>query len=137
MLHVQCQGCGSSAYIDCIPGCEQVIGAHIEGCPMASPPVSVTCRADSDCCKIDHDHQAAADACTADHSDQDCPDPPGKCPSHLSMQAWAHSGDVLPDHLADDCPGGHHGLGVEDCTVCRPVTITAMPGSTFITAVGG
>jgi hypothetical protein len=137
MLHVQCPGCGTSAYIDCIPGCDQVVGAHIAGCPMSDPAASITCRADSDCCKTDHDHQAAADNCPADHSDHPCPDEPGKCGVHLGMQMWAHDEDTLPDHLQGDCPGGHHGLGVQDCSVCRPLVITVPPGSTVIQAVGG
>jgi hypothetical protein len=37
-----------------------------------------------------------------------------------------------------ECPGGHCGVGVKDCTVCRPVTITMLPGAANITvSLGG
>lgn len=95
MIHVQCPGCGTSAHVNCIPGCEQVEGAHLDKCPGADLDSLVQCG----CCKQDHHHGAAANAC-----------------------AGRHAGDCGP--------------GTDGCTVCRPLIITMLPGTTLQPAGG-
>lgn len=74
------------------------------------PDASVACG----CCPQAHDHAAAANACPRGHEGQPCPHPEGKCTAVPAGQA---------------CPGGHCGLGVAGCTVCRPVTVIALGDS--------
>lgn len=75
--------------------------------PMKDPDGAVVCG----CCPEDHDHAAAANACPGGHDGQPCPLPAGACSA------------------GEACQGGHCGLGVAGCTVCRPVTITALGDS--------
>lgn len=147
MYHIQCRGCGTSAFADC--ACEalghdpSVAGAHHPQCSMADPDGLVICPASSACCQEDHAGDAdrrghAVLACPADHSEHGCPDPDG---CHLWASVKAHHASMsahqdglkltdpypLPDR-AEACPGGHHGLGVTDCRVCRALVITAVGG---------
>ena len=141
MLHVQCNGCHTSAYVDCScpPGWDPVAqGRHvpqvlIEGegnlaCPFGSIDAQVTCPAESGCCKLDHDH---AQPCPGGHGA--CPDPPGKCGTWKGARASVHPDDA--GQLPDACPGGHCHIDLEDCTGCRALTITVMPGSTRVQPV--
>ena len=54
MLHIQCQGCRASAYVDCAcPGLghdPMAAGAHHPGCLMADLGASVACPDGSGCC---------------------------------------------------------------------------------------
>lgn len=68
----------------------------------ADPDSAVQC----DCCPVDHHHGDAANSCATDHADHGCPAP-----------------DACGVFPTDGCGGGHCGLGVQDCTVCRPVII--------------
>jgi hypothetical protein len=147
MLHVQCRGCLTSAYLDC--HCELLghdlagVGAHAAGCPFADLGAQVVCPPGSPCCKQDHSHDATANACPQNHGTAPCPNP-GRC------ETWEQQKrDVVnldPDvhgqlkaslaHITGDCPGGHCGFGVPGCTVCRPVTVTVMPGSVHLKQAG-
>jgi hypothetical protein len=71
------------------------------------------------CCPQAHHHGQAANACPGGHGP--CPTP-DHCPVH---------------NAPGPCPGGHCGLGVPGCTVCRPVTITALSGTATLTAATG
>jgi hypothetical protein len=123
MLHVECQVCHTSAYVDPeAPGGMQALGV------LACPP-------GSGCCDDDHDHDEAANACPGGH---------GPCPVPDNCLVWLGMQPHLPDSRVRDtsagpCPGGHCGLGVPGCTVCRPLKITAMPGSVHAqrTVIGG
>jgi hypothetical protein len=69
------------------------------------------------CCPEDHDHDAAANSCdgiTGAHDGQ-------PCPKDRLCTVYTPAGDP--------CPGGHCAKGVSGCSVCRPLVITAMPGS--------
>lgn len=151
--HIQCQGCGTSAYVDC-GGCPpevfDVMGGHLPLCSMADAGANVSCPPGSGCCdgsdhpELSHDQQARQ--CEADHAAAghacghrepgDCRVYHGTIPERGPCSAALH-GKEIGDCTHDECPGGHHGLGVEQCTVCRPVTIIAMPGSATIHAVTG
>lgn len=79
------------------------------------PDVQLSCR----CCPQDHHHGYAANACpgiNANHEGVPCTHPDG-----------GQACNVLTE-LGDDCPGGHCGLGVDGCTVCRPVNIEFISG---------
>lgn len=65
------------------------------------------------CCPEDHDHNAAAAACPGanlNHADVPC-----------NEDDPVHGCHVTP--AGEDCPGGHCGLRIDGCTVCRPVHI--------------
>lgn len=100
-----------SPYVLSCDGC----GTTVPYVPGTSPGSQVACPPDSGCCQEDHDHDEAAAACAADHSAHPCPtaELPGACP-------------VTSDEA---CQGGHCGPGVQDCAVCRPITITAVAGA--------
>ncbi len=51
MLHVQHLNCGTSAYAECLPGCDAVPGAHLAGCPAADLDALVTCPPGAGCCE--------------------------------------------------------------------------------------
>ena len=139
MLLVECNGCRAKAFVDCkcpdghnpgavagfIEGVPVPVGHH-GTCPMADLGGTVTCEPGSDCCKLKHSHDAAANSCRETHEGHPCAHPdPARCP------VWRNTEGDGP------CPGGHHGLGVQDCSVCRPVTITVMPGSTNLQLAAG
>jgi hypothetical protein len=76
----------------------------------SNPGAALTCG----CCTLDHNHDAAANAC------------PGAGVNHEGAPCPAPQTCIALTPPDEDCPGGHCGLGVEGCTVCRPVTITIM-----------
>jgi hypothetical protein len=94
MLHVQCRGCQTSAYVDCScpEGHDPHVRGHHDACAFGDLDSQVTCPEDSNCCQENHNHGQEANACLAEH-DEPC------------------------------------GLDAPGCTVCRPLTITVMPGS--------
>jgi len=127
----------TSAYIDCIcPPQLQALGAHQVGCPMVNPDALVACPPGGPCCQQDHDHAAEANACPGGHGA--CPEPES-CRMHANVKAH-HAANAMAgpagDPPPDDCPGGHCHVGLDDCTVCRPLIITAMPGSASIVVPG-
>jgi hypothetical protein len=72
-LLVQCNGCGTTAVIDCpCPG-RGVNGHYDPACQVADLDAAVVCPPDSDCCKLDHHHGHAANACPG------IPDPDHVC----------------------------------------------------------
>lgn len=105
MLHLQCPGCHTSAYVGC--GCpdghDPGSSGHLPGCAMSNLGNAVVCPPNSGCCAEDHGpggHDGAANACSGEHD-------------------------------------GDHGKDNPDCTVCRPITITVMPGYTRLQPVAG
>jgi hypothetical protein len=162
-FHAMCPGCTTSAYLDCTcpPSFDPAAaGMHLDGvCALASPDGAVTCAEASDdprCCHDDHDHAAQANGCpvaAANGGDghRDCPEP-ATCPLHASVKAHyaatvayaaeANGGGaamlaVVGPEPPDDCPGGHCHWDLDDCTVCRPLILTAMPGSARLQPVTG
>jgi hypothetical protein len=121
-LHIQCQGCLTWEIVDCI--CPPGLGAHVSACPVDDLDAQVNCAGplSANCCKVAHNHGKAANACLGDHAEAPCSSgDPAKC------SVWANTeGD-------GDCPGGHCGVGVDGCTVCRPITITVLAGSVQMT----
>ena len=102
MLHIQCNQCG-----------KWTVAGPEAG---ADPASALECG----CCTQAHNHDLAANACPGaglNHQGAACSHPDG---------GWACN-VVTP--LGEDCPGGHCGLGVEGCTVCRPITITMLAGT--------
>lgn len=96
MLRVQCNQCKATAYTD----------------NGDNPDDALSCS----CCPADHSHGLSANTCggaALSHPDAACshPDP-------IACNVITPAGE--------DCPGGHCGLGVPGCMVCRPVTITAI-----------
>jgi hypothetical protein len=129
----QCGDCQAVAFVDCTcpPGVTDATGWHLAECQMENIQGQVQCREGAGCCTEDHSgtpdvkvgtivfhgHDAAAMACPGlgnNHPGADCPVGPS-C--------------VVVTEAGEDCPGGHCAKGVDGCTVCRPITITAMPGS--------
>ena len=104
MLHIQCNQCG-----------RWVVAGPEAG---ADPDSALACG----CCPADHNHGQAANACPGaglNHPGAPCPHPDGGRGRACNV--------ATP--LGEDCPGGHCGLGVEGCAVCRPITITLLAGS--------
>lgn len=131
MLHVECKGCHTSAYVDCrcpeIGHDPSVAGAHHPMCGMSDLSGTVVCPESSDCCKASEvhpgvSHDEAANACPGilDGHDAPCPEP-----------------DVCGVFQSEGCEGGHCHKDIPDCTVCRPLIVTVMPGSIVVTPVGG
>jgi hypothetical protein len=127
----------------CPPGHTQNVGAHHPECSHRDIDAAIQCG----CCPADHDHAAAANACPGGHEDAGCP-VPGNCTLWKGATADAahplyEGGHPLlgPYHrLADGippCPGGHCHKDVPGCTVCRPLIITVMPGTTITMAQAG
>lgn len=138
MIHAQCPGCLVQAFLECSCPPDYILynGRHGDGCSHAGIDANVTCDPASthpDCCHLDHDHAAAANACTGSHAGQPCPHPEHEC------RAWADmiAGQLHPLYKGPSpgpCPGGHCAKGTDGCTVCRPLIITAMPGTTVVPA---
>ena len=105
MFHVQCKQCGAWT---------------------TTPDVSdVGALKMCGCCAEDHDHDETANACPSaniGHQGVTCPEPDPVNQCHVTP-------------AGEDCPGGHCHVSLPDCTVCRPVTITLMPGSVAVPAV--
>lgn len=133
---VTCPGCSTQAFLECScpAGFVDAVGAHHGDCTHSNIDVNLICPPGSDCCQIDHDHGAAANACPRDHEGAACPD-------EDTCRIWrAGVPDVLhpqfdPATGVPPCPGGHCHKDVKGCTVCRPLVITVLPG-TQITMVG-
>lgn len=100
MIHIQCKQCGKWS----------VFGPEAG----ADPDAALQCG----CCPLNHHHGQAANACPGagiNHTGADCPEnEPENC--------------TVLTPVGVDCPGGHCGLGVSGCTVCRPITITLLAG---------
>lgn len=99
MKRIQCKQCFAEAQIT----------------PETDPHTVNICG----CCTIDHHHGEAAAACPGNggtgHPGEDCPHPnPDACTV------------VTPSGIP--CPGGHCGIGVSGCTVCRPLVHFAEVG---------
>jgi hypothetical protein len=127
MFTLSCDGgCGTIAYADCScpEGYDPHTAGHLPNCQMVNLDALVVCPPASDCCKEDHDHAAVANACEAAHTTP-CVDP-------LACKLWAnvlsHQDPDVPNDLPASCPGGHCGVGVPGCTVCRPITVIVPPG---------
>jgi hypothetical protein len=151
MFIVRCDGCGAETITGCACPPEMAnVPAHVADCPMLDLGAQVTCPPDSGCCQKPHSHDQAANACAVDHTGQPCPHPdPLACPTFrsgpgkggpgtgISCDPDAHAAGqhtACPAH-GDGCPGGHHAKGVEGCAVCRPVTISLVPGYTVLRPV--
>ena len=68
------------------------------------------------CCTADHHHGLAAEACPGNNAIGHVGAP---C-SHQNPMLCSVIG-TLEQRKGEPCPGGHCGVGVEGCTVCRPV----------------
>lgn len=127
----------TSAYLDCnCPPEVRGTDFHVDTCPLKNIDEQIVCAPGSSCCKVDHDHGAAANACATDHSAHECVTPKG-CPVHQGQNADAHRALAEAGEPVPDCPGGHCALGVQGCAVCRPLIITVMPGSMVTLAGNG
>jgi len=108
MLLVECKGCGTQAFTG----------------NGGDPDATLVCPPESDCCQEDHHHGQAANACTSGHGA--CPNP-DNCAVWLGMQPHQENSNQR-DTTTGPCPGNHCGVGVDGCTVCRPLKITFIPG---------
>jgi hypothetical protein len=137
MFMVQCNACGTMSFVncECPPGHDQHahIGSahpadrrfgHHDQCLMGDLGATVDCA----CCDgsshpgLSHDMAAHL----------------GHPNMHAAQLARAVTADGDLDHEPDH--DGEHGRDNPDCAVCRPVTITVMPGGTGLTAqlpIGG
>jgi hypothetical protein len=154
VFHVECKNCHSWATADCsCPPELAELPFHLPACKLADIGAVVTCPPDSGCCQLPHSHDANAMTCPGltggiGHPGEPCPHPdPVTCPAHVSSTSPMAG---TPAHLYVPegakralsreplaCPGGHCGLGVKGCTICRPVTITMLPGTANITVSMG
>jgi hypothetical protein len=91
----------------------------------SSPDAALTCS----CCPEQHDHAAAANACPGSHPP--CPDTES-CVFHGLEEGHPRTGDGA---LAGHCWTGY-GTKPDGCTVCRPVAITGLRGSTTLRMAG-
>jgi hypothetical protein len=137
MLQVQCDEHGTSAYVDCrcpeIGHNPAVAGVHHPACGFSDLGANVTCPPDAGCCAEDHSHDTAANSCPdiglpfgERHGKAACPEPPGGCKLWRNMNPGGGTTGPGP------CPGGHCHKDIEDCTVCRHLTITVLPGSVAV-----
>lgn len=120
MVETDC--CRQRAFADCScpPDVPLYRGAHLDDCAMADFGANVTCDGSSPaCCTQEHSHDEAANTCPGGH---------GVC-------TLAKCAVITP--AGEPCPGGHCGKGIDGCTVCRPVTIVALPGSMPVTHFAG
>ena len=126
MFQITCDLTGTTGYAGC--GCPEghdpVLLGHHGTCQMSDFHAVVGCTAT--CCAKDSDpdHSHDPQSCPAEH-------PPGSCPSPASCKLWLNVRANHPDPdggaLPAECPGGHHGYGVDGCVVCHPLTITYLP----------
>jgi hypothetical protein len=147
MLMVSCDGCRTAAFVDCTcpEGHDRVASGHlpavviggvtVPACPLLDLGAAVKCQDGTGCCTEDHSHDAAANSCPdigLDHGQRHdgapCP-VPGNCTLWRNVNADHHRALREAGQPVPSCPGGHCGPGVPGCTVCRPVTITVIPGS--------
>jgi hypothetical protein len=163
LLHLETRCCHASAYVECT--CPEgwspagrghlsapvaalatavtgAAGVPVEPCPMASLGAAVSCLPECGQCTAGHDHDAAANACPgiADrHGMAACPEPE-TCRTWRSTNADEHRALRDAGQAVPPCPGGHCHADLPGCTVCRPITITVMPGSAQLqpaTQLGG
>lgn len=114
MFHLSCKGCGTTAFVRCACPPEAVAamgGAHLPGCALNDLGAALVCPPDSGCCQEEHSHDATALACPGQHEGEPC---------HVGDDGRAC---VVHTEPGEPCPGEHCGLGVADCTVCRPINI--------------
>lgn len=141
MIQVQCPGCMTQVFLECAcpPGHLEALGSHHDECSHSNLDANLTCAPGSDCCAEEHDHAAAANACPGGHDDVACPEPAGQCAVWRGAIADAHhplfeagSHPLFHGKSVPDCPGGHCHQDIKDCTVCRPLVITMLPGSATV-----
>jgi hypothetical protein len=129
------------AFVDCTcpPGYTDQAGWHTPDCQMENIQGQVICPPGTDCCADDHGdtpdvqvgkivfhgHDAAAMAC------------PGLGNNHEGAECPTGAACVVVTPAGEDCPGGHCAKAVDGCTVCRPITITGMPGSANVVLATG
>lgn len=103
MLHVQCKRCDAFA----------LTNNH------GNPDSALSCG----CCTIEHSH--GPKVCpNAEKHNEPCKTPT-ECDVHHGYLYKADGTGAEPANEGD-CPGGHCGLGVKGCVVCRPVHLTLM-----------
>lgn len=136
-------------HVQCANGHWVLTGDH------GAPGAALVCDTDRDCCTeahehstecdpncaVVHDHDAAGHACPGNpagpahdpqhHAGQPCPWPPEACPTFGGgyVSPTADPENFSGFMVKGQCPGGHCGVGVPDCTVCRPVKVTALRGA--------
>jgi hypothetical protein len=106
MFHLHCARCGAWTTVP----------------DLSDPDAALQCS----CCTLDHHHGQAANACpgiTAGHPGVPCHQPEGG------------TGCSLRTPPGEPCPGGHCTPGDPGCQVCRPITITPLPGSVQVAGV--
>ena len=142
MFQVTCKGCSATAYVDCTcPPETKPAGGHHPLCPLTDLGSNVLCDPDSGCCQAEHSHDLNAMSCpgitAGGHPGAPCP-AAGRCLVHSGGHSAARDlGPEVQVRRSGKCPGGHCGFGVEGCTICRPVTITLLPGSVNLTPAPG
>jgi hypothetical protein len=144
-----CQGCSTQAFLDCT--CPEdhllALGGHRQDCSHFNIDASVACPPGAGCCTEKHDHGAAANACPGGHDDTACPEDPHKCGVWKGAIADAFHPeaagvhpllrDLKPGDDPPPCPGGHCHKDIPACTVCRPLTITVLPGTQVTPILSG
>lgn len=105
MFHIGCSRCGKWTVVQ----------------DLSDPDAALQCS----CCPQDHHHGQAANACPGIEAGH-----PG-VPCH---QEGDGSGCTLRTPHGEACPGGHCTPGDPGCTVCRPITITPLPGAVKVGA---
>lgn len=150
---LQCDGCGSQAFIECTcpPGHTANVGQHHPECSHADIGANLDCGCCDGSAHPGLSHDAAAIACPGGHvqdSGEDAPCPvPDDCGVWKGATAEARHphyrgahpllGDAhQPGDPVPACPGGHCHKDVPGCTVCRPITITLLPGTQIQTVAG-
>jgi hypothetical protein len=107
MFHLHCPRCGAWTVVP----------------DLSDPDAALKCN----CCTLDHHHGQAANAC------------PGAGINHPGIPCHHPDngvGCVVRTPAGQPCPGAHCGPGIAGCTVCRPITITPLPGSVQASGVG-
>lgn len=141
MMAITCPE-GLTHYAEC-PGVVDQTLCGDPNCPHLDPDGAFDTGggAGCTCCKIDHGpvpdeagtrsaHRFAAQNCPGNHEGP-CPEP-DTCKMWKSIQRGSDPenplmvGDTSVHEM--DCPGGHCHKDVEGCTVCRPLSITMIPG---------
>lgn len=110
MFRVKCDQCGRETIVVGDP-----FGAEIPGCV---------------CCTADHVHDESANTCSGEHAGTACPHAGSDLIRSLvhpeTHEVTEFHGDeacIAASLPGEPCPGGHCGLGVPGCAVCRPVSL--------------